>query len=149
LDQKLIERLLEQKLGPVLEWKEQVQQSVQRAEMEKNLVWLDTQHDKLKTKYPFGSDKEVDFQMSAYLENLEREGKKGNISEQLMETLYKKSHEEREAQFKAHYKKTVEQQKAANGKAKDVGGGPAAEPKTGVTRRTMAQAKKALLERFE
>lgn len=147
-DLKLVERLLEQKLAPMLDWKEQVQQSVQRAEMEKNLVWLDAQHDKLKTKYPFGSDKEVDFQMSAYLENLEREGKKGQITEQLMDALYKKSHEEREAQYKAHYKKQVEQQKAANSKAKDVGGGVSAEPK-GVKKRTMAEAKKALFERFD
>lgn len=143
-DRNVVESLLQEKLSPILDWKEQVEQSVAEAQTEQNIQWLDSQFEKLKTKYPFGSEKEVHADLQSFL----AQGTGGKVTAELMDQLYKQSHEAREATFKAHYKKQVEEQQAANRKAKDVGKGASADSKP-KSKMTMQEAKKALFNRFD
>lgn len=114
-----------------------------QAEVEKTEAWLDNQFDTLSKKFPRAQSEVV----SARAEAAHKNGIE--ITDKVLEKLFRQNHEETQAAWEKHYKEKVDQQLKAGSKAKDVGPGGATPSAAPVVPKTMKEARRALDEHLE
>lgn len=138
LDETRVQKLLEEKLNPLLEWKESQDKERHEAQVESRGREIDSWFDKYSKKYS-NADLEV---INARALSAVEQGVQ--ISEQVIEKLFKAHHEEVEKRYTERYRKQIEEQQKANRSAQDAGPGGGVPGKAPVEVKTMKDARRRM-----
>ena len=117
LDSKAIDKLLEQRLSPVLDKVGEWEKAQHAAEVEKIGSWLDNQYERLSSKYPYANTEVI----TARADLAHRNGVK--VDAQLLEKLFRTNNGEIETQWSKLQESKVNKQLKANNRARDMGTG--------------------------
>lgn len=132
--QRLLQQQLEERLNPLLEWKESTERAQTEAQVEARGRELDEWFDKYSKKYP-DADPEV---INARAMGLAQQ--KVQISEAILEKLFKSHHEAVGKRYAERQKQKNEEQLKANRSAQDAGPGGGVPGKAPVEVKTLKEA---------
>jgi hypothetical protein len=131
------------KLDEILEWREQEAKRAQEMEVERIEERIDNAFNKFGKTYQYADEAAVLAKLSAAVDSAKMRGEQLELTDKLVETLFKQSHERISQLISTQAKNTLKTQQAASKKALDTGTGgePATKPPV---KMTMKEAKAAM-----
>lgn len=118
-----VKQLFEKQFGPHLKDLQSFKQEAYEQKVEAESKWLDNQFDTLSKKYPYADDEVVNSKLIAEIEKARQDGRKYEISEGVLEKIFKADNERLKKKFEHIGNSQAKSQLEVNKDAFDTGKG--------------------------